>query len=146
MPNVASTLKAEIARLARKELRSATEPSQKAIASYRHQIADLKRRLKSLEGQVSRLRKQSIKPSPMQREDEQGSGLRFRADGFASHRQRLGLSAKEMGFLLGASALSVYKWEKGQAKPRSKHLVAIAALRKMGKREARQRLSQFSGS
>ena len=60
--------------------------------------------------------------------------------GFAQHRKGLGLSAAEVGKLLGASALSVYKWESGKAKPRRSFLPAIAALRRMGKREAAAKL------
>jgi DNA-binding transcriptional regulator YiaG len=60
-------------------------------------------------------------------------------------RQRLGLSAAAMGALLGVTAQSVYKWEDGKARPRSAQLQAIAAIRKLGKREAAQRLSAMEG-
>lgn len=89
------------------------------------------------------LRRQTAKAAPS-RDVEGTSGLRFRPSGFAQHRQRLGLSAKDVGLLLDASALSVYKWERGQARPRAKHLEAIAALRKMGKREAQRRLEEMA--
>src|SRR3954447_3073720 len=139
MPNIASALKTEISRLARKELRVETDGSKKAIASYRHQLAEMKRRVQALEREVAKLRKQEGKSQPKE-EAESSPSLRFRPDGFAKHRQRLGLSAKDMGLLLNASALSVYKWEQGHARPRAKHLGAIAAVRKIGKREAQQRL------
>jgi len=42
------------------------------------------------------------------------------------------------------SGQSVYKWEDGKARPRAKHLLAIAALRTMGKREAAARLEQLA--
>ena len=44
--------------------------------------------------------------------------------------------------LLGVSALSVYKWESGNTRPRAKQIQAIAALRKMGRREAAERLGE----
>ncbi len=59
-------------------------------------------------------------------------------------RQKLGLSAKDMGTLLGASGLSVYKWESGKVKPRAKQLPAIAALRGIGKKEALARLESIA--
>jgi transcriptional regulator with XRE-family HTH domain len=68
---------------------------------------------------------------------------RRRAAGFAQHRKRLGLSAADCGKLLGVSALSVYKWEQGSARPRAKYLPAIAALRTLGKREATKRLEEL---
>lgn len=145
MPNIATALKQEISRLARKELRVGTDASKKAIAAYRHEIAEIKRRMQSLEREVARLRKGSTKPAAVPASEE-GPSLRFRAAGFAQHRKRLGLSAREMGLLLDASPLSVYKWETGQAKPRAEHLAAIAQVRKMGKREAGKRLEELAAA
>jgi DNA-binding transcriptional regulator YiaG len=142
MPNIATALKAEIARLARKELRTQVESTKTALASYRHQIAEIKRKVRALEREVAGLRKQGLALVTAKPVD--AANLRFRSAGFAQHRQRLGLSAREMGMLLGASALSVYKWESGQARPRAKHLEAIAALRKIGKRAAMERLEKLS--
>lgn len=138
MPNIATALKAEIGRLARKELRTETESLKKAVAAYRKEIAALKRRMEALERQ----QKRTVAARPAKSHEDTGpnSNLRFRAAGFAQHRKRLGLSAREMGLLLDASPLSVYKWETGQAKPRPKHLAAIAEVRKIGKREATKRL------
>ena len=49
MSNIASALKEEIARIARKEIRAETEALKKASSRYRAEIADLKRRLAALE-------------------------------------------------------------------------------------------------
>lgn len=144
MPNIVSALKAEISRIARKELRSETDSLKKAVAAYRHQIAELKRRIDALERQQKRVVKAI--PSKAPEEDSSDGNLRFRAQGFAQHRKRLGLSAREMGLLLDASALSVYKWETGQTRPRAKHLQAIAAIRKLGKREATKRLEELAAA
>ncbi|MGZ5196264.1 MAG: hypothetical protein ACXWB8_12570 [Ramlibacter sp.] len=43
--------------------------------------------------------------------------------------------------MLGVSGQSIYKWEEGKTRPRASQLPAIAALRKMGKREANARLA-----
>jgi DNA-binding transcriptional regulator YiaG len=139
MPNIASLLKEEITRLARKELKANTESLKKAVSTYRSEIAALKRRVDQLERQQKQTAKRI--PAPKTLEDAESDGQhRWRAAGFAQHRQRLGLSAADMGKLLGVSALSVYKWEGGQVRPREKYLPAIAALRSMGKREAAKRL------
>ena len=42
----------------------------------------------------------------------------------------------DCGLLLNASGQSVYNWESRAAGPRSKHMPAIAAMRKLGKRQA----------
>ena len=52
MPNIASVLKAEIVRLARKELRTEVESIRKALAAARAESAALKRRVSELERSV----------------------------------------------------------------------------------------------
>ena len=75
--------------------------------------------------------------------DEEATSFRFSAKSLISQRRRLGLSAADCGLLVGASGLSIYKWEGGQARPRAKFLAAIAALRSMGKKEAAAKLEQL---
>jgi DNA-binding transcriptional regulator YiaG len=142
MANIAALLKSEIARVARKETRAEIRALKKAGAQHRSEIAALKRRAASLEQQLKRLSKGASKRQEP-REGDDGPQLRFSAKGFASQRRRLGLSAEECGALIGASALSVYNWEKGKVRPRDAHLPAIAVLRKMGKKEAAARLQSL---
>lgn len=144
MPDIANVLKAEISRLSRKELRAETQSLKKAVTGYRHELAQMKRRMDALERQlksalkgVGRSRAEAkTEESP----DADGRQLRFSPTRLASQRQKLGLSAADFALLLGVSSLSVYKWEHGQARPRRKQLEAIAAARNLGKREALQRL------
>jgi DNA-binding transcriptional regulator YiaG len=143
MPNIASLLKEEITRLARKELRANTESLKKAVSTYRSEIAALKRRVDQLERQQKQTSKRIPVPKTLEAPESDGQH-RWRAAGFAQHRKRLGLSAADCGKLLGVSALTVYKWEGEQARPRAKYLPAIAALRGMGKREAAKRLEELS--
>ena len=143
MPNIASLLKEEITRLARKEIRANTEGLKKALATYRSEIAALKRRVETLERQAKRAAKGVSRVQPPHDESSDAKH-RFSAKGLATHRQRLGLSAADYGALLGVSALSVYKWEGGQARPRTRYLPSIAAIRSMGKREAVARLEELA--
>lgn len=141
MANIASFLKAEISRIARKEIRTETQTLKKASTQYRSDIAALKRRIAEQDRLIAKLRKS--KPAAKEVEqDEEGPQLRFRADGFASLRKKLGLSAAEMGKLLGVSLQTIYHWEKGQSKPRASQLQAIAEVRKIGKRGAAARLTE----
>src|SRR4051812_6973406 len=114
MPNIASLLKEEIARVARKQLRAETETLKKANSHYRGQIAELKRRIDTLERQVKRIGKPGARASAAEAE-ESGSaqGIRYSAKSLRSQRKRLGLSAAALAKLLDVSALSVYKWESG---------------------------------
>ncbi len=63
----------------------------------------------------------------------------------AANRKRLGLSAQDFALLVGTTGQSVYAWESGKARPRQEFLVAIAALRGIGKQEAMTRLAALKG-
>lgn len=138
-------LKGEISRLAKKEVRSETQALKKASAVYRAEITALKRRISGLEAQLKKLGKGTGRVKVEKTEgDDSGSALRFRVAGFAALRKKLGISAAEMGKLLGVSAQSVYHWETGKTKPRASQLAAISAVRKMGKREVASKLGEPS--
>ena len=136
MPNIASILKEEIVRLARKELRSETEGLKKASAQYRSEIAALKRRVVALEKQLAGLSKRASNKVTPKADPETATGVRFSAKGLAKHRQRLGLTAEHMGTLLGVSAQTVYNWEAGKTRPRQQQMTTISAVRSLGKKQA----------
>lgn len=148
MPNIANVLKAEIARVARKEVRTDTESLKKAIALYRHEIATLKKRLAQVEKDLKRSgrRKGGGVASSLVPAEAGGRPLRFSAPRLAAQRKKLGLSAADFARLLGVSSLSVYKWESGKTRPRQAQLEVIAAARNLGKREALARLEQLDQS
>ncbi len=141
MPNLANLLKGEFTRLARKQIKAESAAIKKSLATYRAEISALKKRLALLERQSGRLAKRGPTEERDVQEESGQPRLRFRAQGFAKLRQRLGLSAAACGALLGVSPLSVYKWESGKARPRARHLPAIAALRTMKKRDLAERLA-----
>lgn len=143
MPNIASVLKEEIARVARKELKGDNLKLKKSSAQYRSEIAALKRRLQALEQQVAKLSRAARRTAPAAAAAEEGDAatkLRFSAKGLKTQRQRLGLSAADVAALLGVSGQSIYKWEDGKTRPRASQLPAIATLRGLSKREAAARL------
>ncbi len=145
MPNIASVLKAEIVRLARKEARQETIVLKKASAQYRRDIAELKRRLSDLQRKIAPLQKrilQSVPDQPGQGEDKR---VRFTAKGLRSQRQRLGLSAADYGKLIGVTAQTIYNWEQETSRPRKLQIARLASLRQIGKRDAQARLNTSRG-
>lgn len=139
VPNIASVLKAEISRVARKEIRAEVDSLRKAAVAQRSAIASLKRKISELEKQV---RRSSKGIRGLQELDGDGARqIRFSAQRLKNQRSKLGLSAKDYGRLVGVSGLTIYKWEGGNTRPRAGQLPAIAAVRKLGSREAYARLS-----
>ncbi len=143
MSNIATVLKEEIARLVRKQLRGETENLKKASSRYRSEIAALKRRIDVLEKQIASLGKTMQKQAAPAADRESTTKLRFKPQGMLARRTQLGLSAREMALLVGVSGQTIYHWEAGKTRPRPEQMANIAAVRKMGKREARARLEQM---
>jgi DNA-binding transcriptional regulator YiaG len=142
--NIAVVLKSEISRLARKELKAETEALKKAAAKHRSEIAALKREMAALQRQVQALSKRDARQRQPKVEEEGGQPIRIRysAKGLAAQRKRLGLSAEKFGKLVGVSGQTIYLWESEKTKPRNGQLQSIAAVRKMGRREAIAALEQ----
>ena len=143
MSNIASVLKEEIARLVRRQFRSESETLKKASSRYRTDIAALKRRIEPLEKKISRLEKMVPKNVAPTADKESETKLRFKPQGVRAQRTRLELSAREMGALVGVSAQTIYNWEAGTSRPKAEQLAVFAAVRKMGKREVKERLDQM---
>src|SRR5205809_1007147 len=137
MPNFSSVLKAEISRLAAKEVRLGTPTLKKASARHRRDIAELKRSVSKVIKQINFLFSYD-ESQPLKAKE--GQQLRFSPKWLAKHRSKLDLSAQEYAKLVGVSALSIYGWEKGKSKPRKHHLPKLAALRALGKKEVRVKL------
>lgn len=145
MPNVASVLREEITRLARKEARRHVAPIKKinadlrsTVSGLRGEVAALKRKVRFLEGQERRRLKKAPKAAV-------AGDVRFSANWVKADRQRLGLSAKDYGRLVGVAGLTIYNWESGKSRPRPKQLAAWAEVRGIGKREAERRLDLLAG-
>jgi DNA-binding XRE family transcriptional regulator len=143
MPNIGSVLKAEISRLARREIRAEVASLRKTASQQRTTIAALRREI----DQVRKKLRSVGKPSASIQAADQGQvQLRFRRGGLATHRKKLGLSAQDYGALVGVTGQTIYKWEEGRARPRAAQLQAIAAVRGIGKREALARLEKLAAA
>jgi DNA-binding transcriptional regulator YiaG len=141
MKNLTDALRDQITRIAKKETKGQIASLKSASASYRREIAELKkvvrgleRRLRYVEGQE---RKRAVKAPPK----KLAEGARFSPKGLKSHREKLGLSAADYGRLAGLSAQTIYSYEGGKSKPRPAQLAKLVALRGLGKREAERRLA-----
>jgi DNA-binding transcriptional regulator YiaG len=142
MSNIASVLKSEFSRLARREIRSQLASLRKASTQHRSTIAALRREVEQLRKKVRSVGKHSSSALSAEKDSVQ---RRFRPAGLATHRKKLELSAQDYGALVGVSGQTIYHWEEGQ-RPRAAQLEALAAVRGMGKREAAQRLAALAGS
>lgn len=141
MTTFSNAFRAEVVRMARKELKPEIQGMRKALTSHRSEIAVLKRDVKALTSQLKAAQRQVKAPAKAAVEEEppaRKSGRKwvFKPEALAAKRAELGLTAKEMGKLLQAGHLSVYRWETGKAYPRAAQLMRIHEVLNLGKRKA----------
>jgi DNA-binding transcriptional regulator YiaG len=147
MSNVVEVLKAEIARISKKEAKSATQGIGKSNVWLRKTVADLRKRVVLLEKENKHLAtavKKYQMAQPEKVDMEEGTKARFSSRGIRALRKKLRLSQADLGKLLGTTPGSVHLWERkeGPLNLRDKTKAAILSIRGKGAREARTRLTQ----
>lgn len=143
MPNLATILKEEITRLARKEQKGDSERLSKVASLHRSELAAIKRRLTDLERLVNALAKKVTGKAPTE-DGVLKKQTRFSAKRLQAWRKKMKLSATELGLLVGVSAQTVYHWESGKSRPKGEALAAVGVLRTAGKRKLTAKLAQLA--
>jgi DNA-binding transcriptional regulator YiaG len=142
MANLGAILKEEIKRLSRRSFSKGFVRIKKDMASLKRALADLKRENQRLFKDNARLMedlktRMAVPPSIT---EEEARKVRIGPKLILSQRKRLDLSREDFAVLLGVSAGAVANWEADKSKPREKVKAMLAAIRTLGKREARERL------
>lgn len=146
MSSIATAIKSEITRLARKEVKSETESMRSAVAQYRRDIAALKRTVEAQRKEIEFLKAQERKrmgSASAEPEAPLDGDVRFSAKSVRAQRKRLALSAEDFGKLIGVSGQTIYNWEQGTSRPREAQFAKFVAIRGIGKREAVRRLEML---
>lgn len=144
MPNIASVLKTEITRVARKEVRAEIDGLKKASAQHRSQLVGLRRQVEMLEKQLRRLSTRTARGdasvSAKSADELVGPQRRFSATRLGNHREKTGLSAASYGALLRLSGQTIYNWEQGKGRPNPAQVRELAVLKGLNKRALADRL------
>jgi helix-turn-helix protein len=135
---LASALKAEVRRLAAKEVQKGL----RSVRALQRQIKKLKlasranrRGLRAVERSFGRL--ESRVPSGGRR----GRRARLSGEDIRSLRARLRMTREQFAKLLGVSPGSIFGWETGRTVPRGRSMTRVLEVRKMGVRRARAQVS-----
>jgi DNA-binding XRE family transcriptional regulator len=134
MPTLAATLKAEIRRLAGKEVQKALRSLrrvQRQMKAMRVRNRSQRTELRRLERRVERVKLTAGGGG------RGGRGARMSPDAIRTLRSRLGMTREQFARVLGVSAGSIFGWETGRTMPRGRSVQRIADVRKMGVRKAR---------
>ena len=140
MGKLESAIKGEVTRLARREMRGPFLLLQRRLRSLRAEIARLAKQIAAQE------KKETARPSLMA---EAGALLkdkkvfRLSPGRILGLRKKLGLSQQELAMLAGVTLGAVAGWEKGKFEPKTDKKAALAAMRKMGKRNVQKMLAEM---
>ena len=144
MGKLESTIKSEIQRLTKRELRATFLPLRKEARSIRLRLSSLSKNFSAL----NRLTKEQLQKVPkkgLEATPEEVKASRITPERIHRLRNKLGISMRELGLLTGSSLSAVLSWEKGKFKPRGEKKAALVALRKLRKREVRKLLAEKAG-
>lgn len=143
MGKVESTIKSEIVRLAKREVRSTFFPLRREVYSLRIKLSSLIKNFVTLDRLAKEtLQEQAKKKMELQASPEEVKISRLTPQRIRLFRNKLGISQKDLGTLLGVSIGAVAMWEKGKFAPSAKKKAALIALRKLGKRDAKKLLAE----
>ncbi|MDE2813406.1 MAG: helix-turn-helix domain-containing protein [Gemmatimonadota bacterium] len=153
MPSIATLLREEISKIARKEVQDQVRALKQTVREQRDAIARLEKQVGSAKAKAATkpaAAKPATKPAtkPAAAKAHKASAgdkrkqLRIAPNTIKKHRKRLKLSQAELGQLLNVSTNTVLRWEAGTSKPRSKHLPGLDQLRTISKRELKKQLGE----
>ena len=143
MGKIEETLRVEISRLARKEIRVAVAPLTEQARKLKRANADMNKKLAALEKILSKQRRSSpaAQPTPQLAADD-ARKARLSPGLIKKLRKRLGISQGDLATLVDVSQPAVASWEQGRAKPRAETRAAIVALRGQTPKEVQDRLNR----
>ena len=139
------TVKSEIQRLAKREIRATFAPLHREVRRLRLKLSSLSKGFTSLNRLTKALHLEEARPK-LEATPEELKASRLTPDRIRRLRKKLGISMRELGTLTGTSLSAILSWEKGKFKPRGEKKAALVALRKLGKREVRKLLAEKAGA
>ena len=138
MPDFKLTFQEEVRRLARKEVKAASE----TLAAQQKTIRELTKRIEALEKkQAVPVAQKADKPEEPAVAVKSGKA-RFSPKTIIKFRKKYGISQKGFAALLGVATFTVSHWELGKNRPRATQVAAISALTKLGKRKVAALLAE----
>ena len=146
MGKVEQTLRAEISRLARKEIRAAVAPLTAQTRKLKRSSSDMKKTLTALEKAVQKQLAASAAAQPVAEvSPEEATKARLSGGLIKKLRKRLGISQGDLATLVDVSQPAVASWEQGRAKPRPEARAAIVALRSQTRQQIQELLAGKAG-
>ncbi len=138
-----ATIKSEIVRLAKREIRKTLVPLGRDVRLLKSAVSQLRKTVLAVVRFVAqqqknlRKRKMTLEATP-----EEVKKSRFSPALIRSLRKNLGIRQKELAILAGVTVGAVHLWEMGKFKPKEEKKAVMVALRKLGRRGVRKLLEE----
>jgi len=143
MGKLGVTIKSEIVRLAKREMRKTLVPLGRDVRLLKSAVSQLRKMVLALERfaaqQQKELKKRKI---PLEATPEEVKKSRFSPALIRSLRESLGITQKELAILTGVTIGAVHQWEIGKFKPKDEKKSVMVGLRKLGRRGVRKLLEE----
>ena len=143
MGKVENSIKSEILRLAKKQVRGAFLPLKREVWKMRLRLSNLSKNFAFLDRMTrEQMRQEESKKLKLEASAEEVKVSRFTPERISHLRKKLGLSQRELAFLTGVTVGAVGLWEKGKFRPNVHKKAVLVALRKLSKRDVRKILAE----
>ncbi len=142
MGKLESTIKSEIQRLAKREIRATFFPLRREVWGLKLKLSNLIKNFTVLDRFVKEISKAKSTEAKLDASPEEVKASRITPERIRGLRKKLGISQRELGVLVGVTIGAVASWERGKFKPRGDKKTALVALRKLGKRDAKKMLAE----
>ena len=138
-----ATIKSEIVRLAKREVRKTLVPLGRDVRLLKSAASQLRKTVLALvrfvAQQENELKKRKI---PLEATPEEVKKSRFSPALIRSLRRHLQISQKELATLSGVTVGAVHMWEIGKFQPKDEKKAVMVALRKLGRHDVRKLLEE----
>lgn len=138
-----ATIKSEIVRLAKRELRKVSVPLSRDVRLLRSAVSQIRKAVLELQRftalQQKELRKRKV---PLEATLDEVQKSRFSPRLIRTLRKQLGISQKGLAILTGVTTGAVQHWESGRSKPKEEKKGVMVALRKLGRRDVNKLLEE----
>ena len=136
------TMKSEIERLAKREVRKVSVPLKREVWSMKGILSQIRRSVSILQRFMSQQESQVRSKPVAHASPEEIKKARFSSRLIKALRKHLGVSQKGMAVLAGVTVGTVFQWEKGIFEPKDEKKKILLGLRKLGRREAKALLKE----
>ena len=145
MGKIESTIKSEIERLAKHEVKTVFRPLRKEVWGIRLKLSNLLKSFAPMNRLAKEIAESKAKEPKLAASPEVVKASRFTPERIRGLREKLGISQRELGILVGATIGAVLSWEKGKFKPQGEKKAALVALRKVRTRDVKMVLAEMAG-